>query len=93
MKSVDRKNGLMVVLGIVVVAPFLLIASAVGIHAAGLGENAKPEVFCLLLALASIAARISDGHLTLGNTAKAQTRSSEPTADTDLRGSSLRVGY
>jgi hypothetical protein len=50
-------------------------------------------VFCLLLALASIAARISDGHLTLGNTAKAQTRSSEPSVDTDLRGSSMRVGY
>jgi hypothetical protein len=95
MKNVDRKFGLMVVLGVVLVAPFLLIASAVGIHAAGLVGNAKPEVFCLLLVLASVAARISDGHLTLGNTAKEQTqRSSQPTADSDLRRSSaIRVGY
>jgi hypothetical protein len=54
----------------VLVAPFLLVASIVGIHAVTLATNAKPEVFCLLLALASIAARISDGQLALAKTAK-----------------------
>jgi hypothetical protein len=68
MKSVNRKIVLMALFGVVLVAPFLGIASIVGIHAATLAPNAKPEVFCLLLALASIAARISDGHLALANT-------------------------
>ena len=70
MKSVNRKIVLMALIGVALVAPFLLIASIVGIHAATLATNAKPEVFCLLLALASIAARISAGHLDLANTAK-----------------------
>jgi len=70
MKSVNRKIVLMALIGVVLVAPFLLIASIVGIHAVTLATNAKPEVFCLLLALASIAARISDGRLDLANSAK-----------------------
>jgi hypothetical protein len=69
MKSVNRKIVLMALFGVVLVAPFLLIASIVGTHAATIAANAKPEVFCLLLALASIAARASDGHLALANTA------------------------
>jgi hypothetical protein len=70
MKSVNRKIVLMALLGVVLAAPFLLIASIVGTHAATLAANAKPEVFCLLLALASVAARISDGRLALANSAK-----------------------
>ena len=70
MKSVNRKIVLMALIGVVLVAPFLLIASIVGIHAVTLATNAKPEVFCLLLALASIAARITDGRLDLANSAK-----------------------
>jgi len=70
MKSVNRKIALMALIGVVLVAPFLLIASIVGIHAVTLATNAKPEVFCLLLALASIAARITDGRLDLANSAK-----------------------
>jgi len=70
MKSVNRKIVLMALIGVVLVAPFLLIASIVGIHAVTLTTNAKPEVFCLLLALASIAARITDGRLDLANSAK-----------------------
>ncbi len=70
MKSVNRKIVLMALIGVVLVAPFLMIASIVGVHAVTLATNAKPEVFCLLLALASIAARISDGHLALANSAK-----------------------
>jgi len=70
MKSVNRKIVLTALGGVVLVAPFLLIASMVGIHAVTLAANAKPEVFCLLLALASIAARISEGHLALANSVK-----------------------
>jgi hypothetical protein len=68
MKKVNRKIGLKVVLGVVLVAPFLLVASAMGVHAAALAVSARPEVFCLLLALASVAARISDGQLALAKT-------------------------
>ena len=78
MKSVNRKIVLMALIGVVLVAPFLLIASIVGIHAVSLATNAKPEVFCLLLALASIAARISDGHLALTNTAKEDLSAARP---------------
>jgi len=74
MKSVNRKIVLMALFGVVLVAPFLGIASIVGIHAATLAPNAKPEVFCLLLALASIAARISDGHLALANVSEERKR-------------------
>lgn len=70
MKSVNRKIVLMALLGLVLVGPFLLIASIVGIHAATIAANSKPEVFCILLALASIAARMSDGRLSLANSAK-----------------------
>ena len=70
MKSVDRKIVVLTLFGVVLVAPFLMIASILGIHAATLVPNAKPEVFCLLLALASIAARITDGHVALTNRAE-----------------------
>jgi hypothetical protein len=74
MKSVDRKIIVLTLFGVVLVAPFLVIASVLGIHAATLVPSAKPEVFCLLLALASIAARISDGHVALTNTAEERKR-------------------
>jgi len=53
MKSVDRKIVVLILFGVVLVAPFLMIASILGIHAATLAPNARPEVFCLLLATAS----------------------------------------
>ena len=93
MKNVNRKIGLTVVLGVVLVAPFLLVASAMGIHAAALAVNAKPEVFCLLLALASIAARISDGQLAIAKTTKERQRDCTDGNTNDLRTSSaMRVG-
>ena len=92
MKNVNRKIGLTVVLGVVLVAPFLLVASAMGIHAAGLAVNARPEVFCLLLALASIAARISDGQLAIAKTTKERQRDCTDRNTNDLRTSAMRVG-
>jgi hypothetical protein len=74
MKSVDRKIVVLTLFGVVLVAPFLMIASILGSHAATLAFSAKPEVFCLLLALASLAARISDGHVALTNTAEERKR-------------------
>jgi hypothetical protein len=93
MTNANRKIGLTVVLGVVLVAPFLLIASAMGVHAAGLAVNGRPEVFCLLLALASVAARISDGHLDLAKTAKdRQSGCTERSNNDGRRSSVIRVG-
>ena len=92
MKNANRKIGVTVVLGVVLIAPFLLIASAMGVHAAGLAVNLRPEVFCLLLALASVAARISDGHLALVKTTDKSDRGCAE-RNTDRRTSSvIRVG-
>jgi len=76
----------------VLVAPFLVIASAMGVHAAGLAVNARPEVFCLLLALASVAARISNGHLALAKTTKEQSGCTERNMNDLRRSSAVRVG-
>src|SRR5262245_3206363 len=92
MKNDNRKIGLTVVLGVVLVAPFLLIGSAMGVHAAGLAVNARPEVFCLLLALASVAARISDGHLALAKTIKDRSDCTEFNNNDRRRSSAIRVG-
>lgn len=96
MKSVNRKIVLMAMLGVVLVAPFLLIAAAVGLHAVAFAGNARPEAFCLLVALTCIAARVSEGHLALANIAEEQKRcGSQPDTNADLRGrSSTRgIGY
>ena len=91
MKSVNRKIVLMVLLGVGLVAPFLLIASAVGLHAVAFASNARPEAFCLLVALTSIAARISDGHLALANRTEERKRGSQPETNADLRGRSSTI--
>jgi hypothetical protein len=96
MKSVNRKIVLMALLGVVLVAPFLLIAAAVGLYAVAFAGNAGPEAFCLLVALTSIAARISDGHLALANITEERERcGSQPDTNADLRGrsSTIGVGY
>ena len=74
MKSANRKIVLTALLGVVLVAPFLLIASVVGVQAVALASNVRPEVFCLLLALASVAAKISDSRVALRDTALAPRR-------------------
>ncbi len=78
MKSVNHKILVPSLIGVVLVAPFLVIAAIVGIHAATLAANAAPEVFCVLLALASIAARVSGSQLALTDTAEDGSRVSEP---------------
>jgi hypothetical protein len=64
MKSVNRKL-LMTLIGVVLAAPFLAISSVVGVHAAALAENVRGDMFCLGLALASVAVRILDQHQAL----------------------------
>ena len=86
MKSVNRKV-LMTLLGVVLVAPFLMIASVVGIHVAALADNVRVDVFCVGLALASVAVRIVDGHLALRTERTRQ--GVEPNGNTDLRKSSI----
>jgi hypothetical protein len=78
MKSVNRKIIVPSLIGVALLAPFLVVASIVGIHAGTVAANASPEVFCLLLALASVAARISGGHVALTNTDEQQQRVSKP---------------
>ena len=87
MKSVNRKV-LMTLLGVVLVAPFLMIASVVGIHVAALADNVRVDVFCVSLALASVAVRIVDGHLALKGERSKQGYL-DPNGHTDLRKSSL----
>jgi hypothetical protein len=87
MKSVNRKV-LMTLLGVVLAAPFLVIASVVGVHAAALAENVRVDVFCVGLALASVAVRIVDGHLAL-RTEQTGKVHFEPNGNTDLPNSSL----
>jgi hypothetical protein len=62
MKSANRKV-LMTLLGVMLAAPFLVIAAVVGIQAAALAGNVRVDVFCVGLAIASVAIKIVDGHL------------------------------
>jgi hypothetical protein len=87
MKSVNRKV-LMILLGVALAAPFLMIASVVGIHAAALADNVRVDVFCVGLALASVAMRIVDGHLAF-RTERTKLGYVEPHGHTDLRKSSM----
>jgi hypothetical protein len=86
MKSVNRKV-LMTLLGVALAAPFLTIASVVGVHAAALADNVRVDVFCVGLALASVAVRIVDGHLALRTERTRQ--GIKPNGNTDLRKSSI----
>ena len=64
MKSVNRKV-LMTLIGVALVAPFLAIASVVGVHAAALADNVRVDIFLVGLALAGVAVRIVDEHIAL----------------------------
>ena len=94
MKSVNRKV-LMALLGVAIATPFLVIAIAVGFQVASLVHNARADVFCICLALVSVAARIVDGHLALtGRTERADRGYVKPKDNTDLRGvSTISPGY
>jgi hypothetical protein len=92
MKSINRKV-LMTLLGVVLAAPFLLIASVVGVHAAALADNVRADVFCVGLALASVAVRIIDGHLAVRAEQTGQLHF-EPSGNTDLpKSSMIRLRY
>jgi hypothetical protein len=94
MKSVNRKV-LMTLLGVVLVTPFLAIASGVGVHLAALADNVRVDVLCVALALASVVVRIADGHLAItGKVMRAERVDGEPKHNTDLRGAStISPGY
>ena len=94
MKSVNRKV-LMTLFGVVLATPFLVIASLVGIHAAALADNVRIDVFCVYLALVSVALRMIDGHLALTGRAERPERAYVERKDnTDLRRSStISPGY
>ena len=64
MKSVNRKV-LMTLIGVALAAPFLAIASVIGVHAAALANNVRVDMFCVGLALASVAVKILNQHQAL----------------------------
>jgi hypothetical protein len=94
MKSVNRKV-LVTLFGVVLATPFLVIASLVGLHAAALAENVRIDVFCVALALASVAVRMVDGHLAFASRNERPERSYVERKDnTDLRrASTISPGY
>ena len=87
MKSVNRKV-LMTLIGVVLAAPFLAISSVVGVHAAALAENVRVDMFCVVLAFASVAVRILDQHQAL-KTERTGQGYFGPGGNTDLRKSSV----
>ena len=94
MKSVNRKV-LVTLFGVVLATPFLVIAWLVGIHAAAFADNVRIDVFCVALALASVVARMVDGHLSLTDRTERPKRGYVERKDnTDLRrASTISPGY
>ncbi len=92
MKSVNRKV-LLALCGIVLAAPFLVIATVIGAHAAVLA-NVRADSYLVALALASVAVSVVNGHKTLTVTKRADRGCVEPKDSTGLRGpSSMSLGY
>ncbi len=94
MKSINR-TVLMTLFGVVLATPFLLLASVVGVHVAALADNVRVDVLCVALALASVTARIVDGHLALTGKVVSVERGSDQSKDnSDLRrASTISPGY
>ncbi len=94
MKSVNRKV-LVTLFGVVLATPFLVIASLVGIQAVALADNVRIDVFCVALAVASVLAKMVNGHLALtGKTERPEHAYVERKDNTDLRrASTISLGY
>ena len=78
----------MTLIGVVLAAPFLAISSVVGVHAAALAGNVRVDMFCIGLALASVAVKILDQHQALRADGTGQGYFG-PNGNTDLRKSSV----
>ena len=94
MKSVNRKV-LMTLIGVAIATPFLVVASLVGVHVAALAEGVRADVFFIVLAMASVAVRILDGHFAAsGRTSEAERGYVKTNDNTDLRRvSTISPGY
>ena len=94
MKSVNRKV-LMTLIGVAIATPFLGAASLVGVHVAALADSVRADVFFLVLAMASVAVRILDGHFAAtGRTEHAERGYVKTNDNTDLqRVSTISPGY
>lgn len=94
MKSVNRKV-LMTLTGVVVAAPFLAMASVVGVHVAALADNVRADEICVALVLASVAVRIIDEHLALlRKVIQGWRGAAEPEVNTSQRArSTISSGY
>jgi hypothetical protein len=88
MDSGNRKVQ-MTLLGIVLAAPFLVVASVVGAHITSLADNVRVDVLCVALALVSIAVQIVNRHFALqSKTEQVQGSEIRTNGKTDLRGES-----
>jgi hypothetical protein len=87
MKSVNRKV-LLTLFGVMLAAPFLVIASVVGVHIAALANNVRADMFCVGLALVSVAVRIVDGHVALRGRTEPANSGYVKQDNTHLRGAS-----
>ena len=94
MKSVNRKV-LFSLLGIAVATPFLVIALVVGARATALANSLQGDLLVVVLGLASVVARLGEGHIGLRREcAPARRDRVEADREKDLRGlSTLTHGY
>ena len=90
--KIGNRKVLMALLGVVLAAPFLLIGSFVGTYAVTLANDVRPDVFCLLIVLASVAVRVTDGRFNLASNRQGQ-GDVEPEVNNDLRRASITAGY
>ena len=89
--KIGNRKVLMALLGVVLAAPFLLIGSIVGTYAVTLADDVRPDVFILLIVLASVAARVTDGRFNLRRTPGQG--NAEPEVNNSLRRASITAGY
>jgi hypothetical protein len=85
----------MTLIGVAIATPFLTVASLVGVHVAALADSVRADVFFLVLAMASVAVRILNGHFAAtGRTEHAERGYVKTNDNTDLRRvSTISPGY
>lgn len=86
MKNVNRKV-LLSLLGIVIAAPFLVIALVIGARVAAVADSLQGELLVAALALGSVFVGAGEGRIALrGENALAKQGRLETESDTDLHG-------
>ena len=94
MKNSNRKL-LLSLLGIVVAAPFVIIALVVGLRATALANSPQGDLLVVVLALASVVASLGEGRIGMRRaSAPVLSKGVEGDCESDLRGmSTLTHGF